>query len=394
MIRTASTNFRSMPRSTFLMVLVWGWFLIANWSSAQTTTGLVQPARSQPDRGLATPASHNDSRRSLPNDQGQVWQEYDLSVYTAQVDPAAKPEQALVDWILRETGTEAWFSEPFGLLSANRERLLVYHTPAMHAVVADIVERFVRTGRESHVFGVRLMTLANPNWRTKAYSKLQSVSVQSPGVEAWLLSKEDAAILVSDLSKRTACREYNSPNLMIYNGQSHDIERIRPVAYIRMAAGQPLGQPGDRANAQSEMGNVEEGFRLRLSPLLSLDGRTVDAVVKIETTQVEKMSSLWVNTPTVSEPRRTAQIQVPQTSSWSLHERFRWPTDRVLLISCGLVATPGPERRGILPTPVLPTQPPRADTLLLIDAKGRTNSTLAKTEPELRAGGLNYRGRY
>lgn len=36
----------------------------------------------------------------------------------------------------------------------------------------------------------------------------------------------------------------------------------------------------------------------------------------------------------------TGQINVPQVASWRLHERFRWPADEVLLLSCGVVAAP------------------------------------------------------
>jgi hypothetical protein len=37
--------------------------------------------------------------------------------------------------------------------------------------------------------------LPDPNWRESAYPVMQSVPVRSPGVEAWLISKENAAIL-------------------------------------------------------------------------------------------------------------------------------------------------------------------------------------------------------
>ena len=77
--------------------------------------------------------------------KGQVWREYDIRPYTLRVTTTARPEQAIVDWILRETGYEAWHSDPVGLLSANRETLRVYHTPEMQAIVADIVDRFVNS---------------------------------------------------------------------------------------------------------------------------------------------------------------------------------------------------------------------------------------------------------
>ena len=366
------------------------WIIASTIQTSTTGQTVSWKSPSSAPKLFTTPASHDNFPRSLSGAQGQVWRDYDLRSYTHQVAPSAKPEQAVVDWILRETGTEAWFSEPLGLLSASRDRLRVYHTPARQAVVKDIVERLCRTGKESHVFGVRLITLTNLDWRAKAFTKLCSVSVQTPGVEAWLMAKEDSAVLVGDLRKRMDFREHNSPNLMIYNGQSHDLERISPVAYIRSRSRSQANQ----LPAQPEMDTVEEGFRLRLSPLLSLDGHTVDAVVTFETTQVEQMIPLWVNIPSVSNPHEKARIQVPQTSNWKLHERFRWPANQVLLISCGMVATPRPERRGMLANPTFTKPATRAEALLVIDAKGRTNSTLAKSEAVTRTGGLNYRGRY
>ena len=60
---------------------------------------------------------------TLPNEHGQVWREYDISAYTARVKETDKPQQAIVDWILRETGTDVWFAEPLGILSANTTTL-------------------------------------------------------------------------------------------------------------------------------------------------------------------------------------------------------------------------------------------------------------------------------
>ena len=52
---------------------------------------------------------------SLPNDAGQVWREYDISSYTARVTATKRPEQAIIDWILRDTGYEAWHTDPLSI---------------------------------------------------------------------------------------------------------------------------------------------------------------------------------------------------------------------------------------------------------------------------------------
>ena len=150
---------------------------------------------------------------TLPNDAGQVWREYDITPYTLRVTSTNRPEQAIVDWILRETGYEAWHSEPLGILSANGRTLRVYHTPQMQDTVSEIVDRFVNTQAETQAFGIRVITIGSPNWRTKMQRVLRPVPVQSQGVQAWLLSKEDAAMMIAELQKRTDFREHSSPQL-------------------------------------------------------------------------------------------------------------------------------------------------------------------------------------
>jgi hypothetical protein len=63
------------------------------------------------------------------------------------------------------------------------------------------------------------------------------------------------------------------------------------------------------------------------------------------------------------------QIEVPQSSGTRLQERFRWPTDRVLLISLGVVPAPMPGTKSSLVLP-LSNSAPRADLLLLLESKG------------------------
>ena len=60
---------------------------------------------------------------------------------TARVTSTNRPEQALVDWVLRETGYEVWHSNVVSMLSADARTLKVYHTPEVQAIVGDVVDR-------------------------------------------------------------------------------------------------------------------------------------------------------------------------------------------------------------------------------------------------------------
>lgn len=302
---------------------------------------------------------------TLPNDGGQVWREYDITPYTLRVTTTARPEQALVDWILRETGYEAWHSDPLGILSANGRTLRVYHTPQMQEVVSEIVDRFVNTQAETHAFGMRIMTVNSPNWRAKMQRILRSIPVQTQGIQAWLLSKEDAAMLVAEMQKRNDFREHSSPHLLIPNGQSNVTAISRPRNYVKNVLLKPEVWPG----FEPEVAQLQEGFSLEFKPLLSLDGSTIDAVIKCNIDQVEKMIPVTLDVPTPVAPRQRTQIEVPQTCSHRFAEKFHWPTEMVLLVSFGVVPTPTPQETGGVKIPLVGPAD-HADLMVMIESRG------------------------
>ncbi len=327
----------------------------------------------------------------LPRDHGQIGRVYDVRPYTTRVTSTNKPEQGIVDWILRETGTELWFGEPFGILSANRGELYVYHTPQVHEIVMEVLDRFNVSEAESHVFGVRLVTIGSPNWRSRLSSLMRPVGVQTPGIEAWLVSKENSAVISAELKKRSDFRQHNSPNLLIHNGQSQALSRMRPRNYVRSvhSSGNAIG------GRELDMAQVEEGYSMEFSPLLSLDGSTIDAVIKCDVKQIEKLVSVHIDAPSSGGEAQKVQIQVPQMANWRIHERFRWPADQVLVISCGVVPTPAPDRGGVLGiNNLLGGEQGRADALLFVESKGRASQALVEPKTSDRSAATQYQGRY
>ncbi len=365
-----------------------------------------QPLSSVPSLEAAPPSSlrpRSDINIALPSDSGQYWEEYDLKTYTQHLPNNSRPEQALVDWILRETGTDVWFTEPFGILQAKRSSLRVYHTPAMHQVVKNIYERFVNGTIEPQVFGMRLVTINNPNWRTRAVAWMKSVQVQSPGVQAWLLSKENNAMLLAMLRGRADYREIQTADIVLYNGQSQTLEQLRSRNYVKEYQKNEQGWPAYLPSTTE----LQEGYRIQFSPLLDTENKTVDAVLKCNIDQVEKLNNVNIELPLPTGQVQVAQINVPQISSWRLHERFRWSTDQVLILSCGVVAAPAGEANntllgqgssslGISRLLSGPTGD-RADALLFIEYKGNSASMLPtpqSTQPATATNNTISRGRY
>lgn len=331
---------------------------------------------------------------TLPNQQGQVWREYDLTPYTSRIKDIPKPEQAIIDWVLRETGVETWFGTPLGVLSADSTTLRVYHTPEVQNTVRDIVERFVSVDPEQHALHLRIVTVSNPAWRSMSSSLLKSVDVQSSGVDAWLLTRENAAVLIDQLKKRADYKELATLDQPVLHGQTLPLSQVQPRNFIRWLKPRPDGWSG----SEPVSGTIEEGFTLKLSPLMSLDGRTVEAQVNCTIDQVEKLVTVPLDVKFGGQVQRS-QIQVPQIVSWRLAERFRWPADHVLLLSCGVVASPTGDSGGALSfIRPLEGRGSRSDALMLVDiTRGSSTSGFdrAATKP---AGTLSTnpvsRGRY
>ena len=348
------------------------------------------PSDTQARRPVAKVSSGNGA---LPNDHGQLWREYDITPYTLRVTSTARPEQAIVDWILRETGYEAWHSEPLGILSASQRTLRVYHTAEMQQTVADVVDRFVSSEADTQTFGLRVVTVNHPNWRARAQRLLKPISVQTPGVQAWLIEKENAAMLMAELRRRTDFREHSSPHLMVNNGQSSVVSATRAKSYVRSAVSRPDAWPG----FEQETAVVDEGFSLEFTPLLSVDSKVIDATIKCDIDQIEKMIPVMLDVPTVVAPRQRTRIEVPQMAHFRFHERFRWPAEQVLLVGMGMVAVPVPSEskslvRGIS-LPLTSSAAPRADLLVFVESKADApqSPSITRATP---SEATTYRGRY
>jgi hypothetical protein len=263
----------------------------------------------------------------------------------------------------------------------------------MQQTVADVVDRFISSEAETETFGLRVVTLDHPNWRARAQRMLKPISVQTPGVQAWLLEKEDAAMLMAELRRRTDFREHSSPHLMVNNGQSSVVSATRARSYVRDALSRPDVWPG----FEQETAVVDEGFSLEFTPLLSVDKKVIDATIKCDIDQVEKMIAVMLDVPTVVAPRQRTRIEVPQMAHFRFHERFRWPVEQVLLVGMGMVAVPVPSEGKPLvpgiPLPLTSSSAPRADLLVFVESKAESSQSpqVTRVTP---SEATTYRGRY
>lgn len=361
--------------------------------------GQTPPSMQQQNLSSSSAVSSGQSSGGgqLPRSAGQEHRVYDLRPYTGYLTNDDRPEQAVVDWVLRETGTDVWFGDPFGFMNANRDSLSVYHTPEMHQLIAGVVDRFVAGDKDPQVLNLRVMRVGNPNWRSRAHTLMQHVAVDSPGVQAWLLSKENAAIVINQLRQRTDSRQTHDLNLVTHNGQTKKLVNVRGRNYVRSVRKSATGWPP----YEPETGEIHEGYKLSISPLLSTDGKIIDCVLELDLDQVDQLNPVDLELPLPSNQVHRARMDVPQVVSWRLRERFRWPSDMVLLLSCGVVASPesNPSTPSFLNMSMFTgTTSGRADALLFIQFRGPASENLTHTPqavPQMAADpGGKTRGRY
>jgi len=222
---------------------------------------------------------------------------------------------------------------------------------------------------------VRLVTVGRADWRSSAFPYMQPFEVQTPGVEGWLISKENAAILANQLAMRSDFRPMEVGDLILPEGQSHSFKRLTPQSYIRSLQFRAFNPTVPAAGGQYEplTSRFEEGYTVDLSALGLLDQRLMEVVIKCQIDQLEKLQTVTIPVPTVNGQMQNLATAVPQVVSWRLHERFRWPKDQVLLLSCGVIATPTGQttNTGLLNLGTLVGQQRgRADALLFIEFKG------------------------
>ncbi len=308
---------------------------------------------------------------------------YPIRDYTGAIQTTDHPQQAVVDWILRETGYETWHGALDTSLNADREVVRVRHTADVRRTVKAMVDRFNNREALTRAFGVRVITLDEPDWRARAFRTMKAVPTQSPGVSAWLMEREHAATLLSELAKRSDFREppENNAQPLLQNGQSFVLSSTRSISYLRDISGPkpPVSGP------QPVPDQLTEGMAVEFSPLVAADNRMVDAVLKCHIDQIEALRPVMVDVAVGLGINQSVRIDVPQMSQFRLQERFRWPVDQVLLVSLGVVPSPYRPAQGLVNLKSLGSLnfgeqvPGRCEVLVFIECKGKNTSGTIQT---------------
>jgi hypothetical protein len=296
-----------------------------------------------------------------PADAGQVWKTHDIRPFTSRAGPGS--ERHVIDWVLQDTGYAAWHGATPAALSATPDAVSCFHVPEMQARVADVVARFTGDAATPHRFSLRVFGMGSPAWRGDVRPVLRPIPAATPGVQAWVMSREDAAVVLGRLRSRTDCQEPPTGAVLAANGIPAVLSGGRTLPYAQDVAARPEAWPG----WQVQTAACGEGFAIDIQPLLSGDGTAVEAILRCRIDQVERLAPVALASP--SGDPGGVRVEVPQVAAVRVGERLRWPATHTLLVSLGLVPWPVPAQNGAPPSLVGETK--RRDVLVVVEPRLR-----------------------
>jgi len=309
---------------------------------------------------VALGLSRGVASAQLPTDAGQVYRTYDIAPFVKQNGPGS--QRHVVDWVLQDTGYASWHGDVVASLSADESQLKCYHTPAMQTRVGEIAARFTGDAAAPHRFSIRVLGVGSPSWRNDARALLEPIPAATPGVQAWIMAREEAAVLVGMLRRRGDCQELPTGPVLAGNGLPAVLSGGRKRPYVQSVVPRPDAPPGWQTLAAS----CDEGMTIDVQPLLSRDGTAVEAVLRCRIDQIERMAPVAVTVPTPDQQR--VQVEVPQLSAVRVGERFRWPANQVLVVGLGLVPWPIPGQNAAGSASLL-TDAKRTDVVVVVEPR-------------------------
>ncbi len=274
----------------------------------------------------------------LPKSDGQFWAMYDVAPYSERFPNLGSPQNAIVDWVMFDAGDDFWRREPFSAFSASRDRLYVYHNEAVQRYVSNVVDRFLDPTRRNVSFSIRVVAVKTPDWRSRVAQSLTPLrpTVVGNGVDpqGWLVEKADLEKVYAEIKKRSDFVLLNSARGVVPNAERFGLASVAPkrelTRDVRLDSSAPAGYVSDVAA-------VDEGFRFEATPLLSVNGETVETLVRYRATVVEKTATFGLRVPTETAPRQRLEVERPSIVSCDVRAKLAFPRTKGAILDFGAV---------------------------------------------------------
>lgn len=310
-------------------------------------------------------AGREEADANLPAEAGQAWRTFDIVRYTELPHKESNPQNSIVEWIFRRTSTALWHGEKIAVLSASRSKVRAYHNAKILDQVSDVVDRFVDTLSDFLSIRVRFFAANDTRWRYSVYKRLNSIGSGPQGQQIWTLRNDDAALILSQMQIAQGGRLLAEQKFDMINGQTLIMKTTAPRSYTGS-----LQREGAVAQGfQPKTEELEEGISLRLSPLLSYEGDTLDAAIVLTSNDVRTFHPTRILAAREVGPTE-ARIDVPEVSETQLNQTVKgWPIGQTLLISAGIQPGLLQSKGGLFNMRIPGTTPSGTEVLMFIDVE-------------------------
>jgi hypothetical protein len=123
---------------------------------------------------------------------------------------------------------------------------------------------------------------------------------------------------------------------------------------------------------------LDEGFTLRLSPLLTFDGDTVDAAIELTANTVRSIHRTRILAPREIGPSEI-NLDIPEVSETKLNQTVKdWPLGQTLLISAGIHPGILQDKNGFMSLRIPGTVPTETELLVFLEAETVTRGRTAR----------------
>ncbi len=323
-----------------------------------------EPRAEDTDRPLDDPPG------DFPSQPGHQWRTYPIEKYTRMAQGQnTNPQDAIVDWVFRRTGSSVWHGERTAALSASRSRILAYHDARTLEQVEEVVDRFTNAVADLLSIRVQMVAAADPRWRYAVYQRMTFHEGGPAGQQIWTAKVEDAALVLTQMGTTQGFRLLADNEYKVINGQTLTIKATVAKDYtshLQRAGAAGLGfQPGTR--------QLTEGITLRLSPLLNYEGDKIELALDFKAGTIKKFHATRVLAPREVGSNEMS-IDVPEVSESRINQTIPdWDLDRTLIISAGILPGILLDKTNLLNR--IPGWTPGATELLLfLNAKIASNT--------------------
>lgn len=342
-------------------------------SSSTSTQGRVpslEPAKTrrtavEEDAPEGEAADDDESAPDLSSEPGRTWRRYDISHYTSLAQNQTAPQNAIVEWIFRRTGTPPWHGDKVAVLSASRSQIRAFHDSSTLKMLDEVVERFTNAVNDVLSIRVRVVAAVDPRWRYAVYSRLTPVGSGPQGQQIWTLKMEDAAFVLAQMQLHQGFKILVNQKYEMINGQTLKVE----TTVARSFTGGMQRESAVGLGYQPQAEQLEEGFTLKLSPLLTFDGDSLDAAIELTSNVVRSFHRTRVIAPREVGPSEIA-LDVPEVSETRLNQTVKsWPLGQSLLISAGIQPGILQDKNGFLNLRIPGTVPTSTELLVFLEAE-------------------------